>query len=136
MAGPLAPDDAAVLSRYFSAPVLACVRVAAVDRIEDPEVYGLLRALGVRVPMDLSTVAGMAFGDTVVMTGRETDLRRRSVVFHEMVHVVQYRRLGMREFCRAYVRGWMDGGYMGVGLEVEAYEMQARFDRGDDFVVG
>lgn len=136
-ATPVAGIDAEVLARYFSAPVMACVRVATVERIEDPAVYGLMRALGIRVPMELSTVAGMAFGDTVVMAGGEADeARRRSTLFHEMVHVVQYRRLGMREFCRQYVRGWTEGGYFGLALEVEAYAMQKRFDRGEEFEVG
>ena len=99
----------------------------------------MLRALRLARPLDLTGVAGMAFGDTAVITdvcGRED---RLSVLFHELVHVVQYRTLGFRRFALEYVRGWVEAGgsYWDVPIESAAFEMQARFDadREDGFDV-
>ena len=127
--------DRAVLARYFGAALLDSVRVAVVDRIENVALYGLMKSRRF-VPLDLTLVSGMAFDDTVVMTrGAWNGPRRMSTLFHELVHVAQYRRLGVRGFCREYVRGWLKGGYFGCWLEEEAYEMQGRFDGGEEFVV-
>ena len=51
------------------------------------------------------------------------------VLFHELVHVVQFRLLGVREFSRQYVEGFLkSGSYEGIPLEVCAYELEARFE--------
>jgi hypothetical protein len=49
--------------------------------------------------------------------------------FHELVHVEQYRQLGVRRFAELYVRGFLDGGgYEGIPVEINAYELGGRFE--------
>ena len=50
------------------------------------------------------------------------------MMFHELVHVVQYEKLGLEEFATKYVRGFLGGGsYEAIPLEMNAYELEARF---------
>lgn len=40
-------------------------------------------------------------------------------VFHELVHVIQYEKLGLVQFANKYVRGFLNGGsYDGIPLEM------------------
>ena len=58
-----------------------------------------------------------------------------ALVFHELVHVVQYEILGgVDEFSRQYVLGYATGGfeYATIPLEAVAYELQQRFEAGTD----
>jgi hypothetical protein len=51
-------------------------------------------------------------------------------LFHELVHVEQYRQLGIPRFAELYVRGFLSGGgYEGVPLEINAYDLGGRFER-------
>jgi len=50
------------------------------------------------------------------------------LLFHELVHVVQYEKLGVVEFASKYVKGFLSGGsYEAIPLEMNAYELDARF---------
>jgi hypothetical protein len=47
----------------------------------------------------------------------------------ELVHVEQYRQLGIPSFAELYVRGFLNGGgYDGIPLKVNAYELGDRFE--------
>ena len=64
--------------------------------------------------------------DTVVSHGPFTD----ELLFHELVHVEQYRQLGISNFSALYVRGFLvGGGYEGIPLERNAYILGARFEK-------
>ncbi|MGD9333213.1 MAG: hypothetical protein PVJ53_18000 [Desulfobacterales bacterium] len=54
-----------------------------------------------------------------------------SLFFHELVHVVQWDRLGIDGFLLAYGVGLMQFGYRNSPLEKIAYDLQEAFDRGD-----
>jgi hypothetical protein len=46
------------------------------------------------------------------------------LLFHELVHVEQYRQLGIPRFSELYVRGFLNGGsYEAIPLEVNAYTL-------------
>jgi hypothetical protein len=50
------------------------------------------------------------------------------LLFHELVHVVQYEKLGFAEFAAKYVKGFLSGGsYEAIPLEMNAYELDAQF---------
>lgn len=69
-------------------------------------------------------MAAITFVDTVVSHGPFRD----GLLFHELVHVVQYEKLGLAEFAAEYVRGFLSGGsYEAISLEINAYELDARF---------
>jgi hypothetical protein len=97
---------------------------------------------GVRLrwlPRFLAVIAGITFGRTVFLSRRWTREDPLPLLFHELVHVVQYERLGLGRFLWRYVRGWTAGGfrYFAIPLEAHAYELQGRYvkDRGRGFSV-
>src|SRR5205085_5011574 len=50
-------------------------------------------------------------------------------LFHELVHVEQYRQLGIPRFSELYVGGFLNGGsYEAIPLEVNAYTLGGRFE--------
>ena len=50
------------------------------------------------------------------------------LLVQELVHVVQYEKLGLADFAAKYVRGFLSGGsYEAIPLEMNAYELEARF---------
>src|SRR5216684_3727654 len=52
------------------------------------------------------------------------------LLFHELVHVEQYRQLGVRRFAEFYVRGFLaGGGYNGIPLENNAYTLGECYER-------
>ena len=53
-----------------------------------------------------------------------------SLHFHELVHVVQWKTLGIREFLLTYAIGLAQHGYLHSPLEALAYELQKRFEQG------
>jgi hypothetical protein len=73
---------------------------------------------------DFDVMAAVTFVDTIVSHEMFTD----RLLFHEPVHVVQYEKLGLGEFSARYVRGFLSGGsYEAIPLELNAYELEARF---------
>jgi hypothetical protein len=123
------------LRGFFSEALLDAVRVARVERIEPALPRWVLRRLPASA--DISRVAGMAFGDAVVLVREQEGRRAGALLFHELVHCAQYGAMGVRRFLRAYLRGWADAGfdYFAIPLEVQAYSMQERFERGEAFSV-
>ena len=66
-------------------------------------------------------MAAITFGDVVVSHGPLAAL----VLFHELVHVEQYRQIGIERFSELYVRGFLSGGgYDGTPLEANAYDLE------------
>jgi len=124
----LAPIQQEALGPYFEAPLLERVRVAIVDRIEPPMITGLARVLGAGALVDLSTVRAMAFGESIVVAGKPPGM---PLLFHELIHVVQYDLFGIGPMLRRYLADWAvaGGDVMGIAAERCAYELQERFER-------
>lgn len=122
------------LAPSFDRGLLQRVEVARIAKIPNP-LGGLLSRLTPRGALDLSTVRGMAFIDTIVIA--DANARpgedEASLIFHEMVHVVQYQALGTLGFVRAYLAGWLGAGrsYIDNPMEVMAFQLQDRFDAGE-----
>jgi hypothetical protein len=72
-------------------------------------------------------MSGITFDDTIF--ARDSELTD-SLVFHELVHVIQWDRLGVENFLLAYGVGLMQSGYEKSPLERIAYLMEASFERG------
>ena len=72
--------------------------------------------------------AGITFKDTYFLHHRD---QTESLHFHELVHVVQWERLGVDNFLLAYGAGLMQFGYDDSPFEKMAYSLQAEFDRGN-----
>jgi len=127
-AAPIAPDDKVALQPFFPLKLLDEVRVVR-GKISDPPFYAQLRSLGIRNMPAFSDLAGITFVDVVVHTQPLT----RPLLFHELVHVVQYRHLGVAGFAELYVRGFLTGGsYEEIPLEKQTYELEERFMQNDE----
>lgn len=125
----LPPDARASVAPYFTPATLSEARFTTTPRISNPDFLSLLTQPGEPPPIDFSEMHGITFVDTVVLAtwqGSPT----AGLLAHELVHVVQYQLLGLPAFARRYVRGWAENGmrYESIPLEVEAYELQRRFE--------
>ncbi|MDX1660869.1 MAG: hypothetical protein R3326_03675 [Gemmatimonadota bacterium] len=128
-AGPLESERRAALEPFYDAWVLDAARVRVVDRLEPPPLVGTARRLGIPLPLEIDRIAGIAFVDTIVLLDFVAESNRAALVFHEMVHVVQYHLLGLHGFMDRYARGWLESGraYRAIPLEEHAYELTSRF---------
>jgi hypothetical protein len=92
----------------------------------NPKFYSLVRSLGIGGLLEMSSIGAITLVDVIAYPERMS----RSTLFHELVHAVQYRVLGLRRFAKLYVRGFLDGGgYQGIPLELQAYALEERFRR-------
>jgi hypothetical protein len=92
----------------------------------EPVLYPLVRMCGIQGILEMSAIGAITLVD-VVAYPEDMDV---GTLFHELVHVVQYRVLGLKEFARLYVRGFFQGGgYDGIPLERQAYALGERFER-------
>jgi hypothetical protein len=124
---PLNTAQSASMAGFFPLEVIDATRLLVLQgtRIENPPFYAQLRDMGFMNLPDFSTMAAITFGDVVVSHQPFTD----GLLFHELVHVEQYRQLGMPRFAELYVRGFqMGGGYDRIPLEVNAYLLEDRFE--------
>ncbi len=125
--------EKAALKLFFGEPVLDLVRVRHVPIIENPDFYSELGAMGIPEPLDFREMEGITFVDTVLVSEARHPHNRPqlSLVFHELVHVVQYGVLGLSDFIDRYVRGWAkrDKVYRKIPLERHAYALLERFER-------
>src|ERR1700737_108808 len=113
---------------FFPEATLDAARVVVLagDRVSNPPFYGELTKMGFEAASlpDFAHMAAITFVDTVVSHEPFTN----RLLFHELVHVVQYEKLGLTEFAAKYVRGFLSGGcYEAIPLEMNAYELDARF---------
>jgi hypothetical protein len=115
-------------SRYFAAIDLERVRILepGLERVDNPPFYDDLEQLGFVDLPNFTSMGAITFDDVVVFHDPLTP----QLVFHELVHVTQYRLLGIEEFARLYVRGYLHGGYEGTPLEMNAYQLDGRFIMG------
>ncbi len=122
-AAPIEPGHKTALLPFFPANVLDDVRVVR-GRAGEPTFYRQLRGLGITNAPPFSEMAGITFNDVVVHIEPLT----RRLLFHELVHAVQYKHLGLPGFAEHYVRGFLSGGsYEQIPLEKQAYELEARY---------
>lgn len=123
----LTPNELVALRPFYSLALLARVRVATVPRINPPPGASLAARLGFGSRLNLSWVRGMAFHDAIVIAGAPPS---HSLLFHELVHVVQYDVMGVGPMLKRYVRDYFKSGqdYFDIAAEKCAYDLQARFD--------
>jgi hypothetical protein len=120
------PQDLQMSMRaFFPASVLAETRIVRAT-MPEPILYPLIRVFSIQGALAMSSIGAITLMDVVAYP----DELDRSTLFHELVHVVQYRVLGLRRFAQLYVKGFLaGGGYEGIPLERQAYQLGTRFDR-------
>ena len=133
----ISEEDRAVLRQYFGHAVLQTSRFAWVDEIPNPDFYDALEQAGQPRPLDFRLMSAITFVDTIVVSRSQFEgpASWRPLLFHELVHVVQYRVLGLDRFVADYVGGWARNGffYESIPLEAMAYALQGRFDLASRF---
>jgi hypothetical protein len=124
---PLSAQQRAGMADFFSTQLLGSARLVVLqgERVANPGFYPMLKNLGFKSLPDQSTMGAITFSEVVVSHVPFTD----GLLFHELVHVEQYRQLGIPRFSELYVRGFLTGGsYEAIPLEVNAYTLGGRFE--------
>lgn len=123
---PLSDKENSALVPFFGMERLRRVRIHRLRRGElpNPSFYPSLRNMGFTDLPDFSNMAAITFVDTIAFHSEVT----MPVLFHELVHVVQYDVLGVDRFAERYVTGFINGGgYDGIPLEKNAYDLDVHF---------
>lgn len=122
-AQPISADYVQQLQTFFPTDVVSSVTVVR-GRAPEPGFYTLARMMGIRNMPSFSDMAGITFQNVVV----HVEPLSLTLLFHELVHAVQYKHLGIDGFAQRYVGGFLNGGsYEEIPLEKQAYELEARF---------
>ena len=118
--------------RFFGPETLDKIRIKMVPIIENPDFYSTLNKKGIPEPMDLTTAAGITYIDTVLISERYLTNQSQwlPLIFHELVHIVQYEVLGVQKFMEQYVFGWANHGfsYASIPLENDAFDLAAKYE--------
>ena len=128
-AAPLSPEQKNTMRPFFPDSILDSARLLTLTgaRIPNPDFYETLLSFGLDATMlpDFSnSMAAVTFQDVIVSHEPFTD----RLLFHELVHVAQYAKLGLAGFSTKYVEGFLHGGgYDGIPLEINAYRLDAEF---------
>jgi len=123
---PLSAQQRAAVAAFFSPELLGNTRLRVLqgERVANPDFYPMLHSMGFKNLPDQSAMAAITFCDVVVSHEPFSD----GLLFHELVHVEQYRQLGIPRFSELYVRGFLNGGsYDAIPLELNAYTLEGRF---------
>jgi hypothetical protein len=125
---PLSDAQRAAMQQFFPAAVLDSARLCVLrgTRVPNPSMYSMAKMMGIRNLPDFSDMAAITFVDVIVSHEEFTD----ALLFHELVHVTQYRQMGVKEFAARYVNGFIQGGsYEEIPLEKNAYLLEERFSK-------
>src|SRR5262245_57538402 len=89
-ARPLDDREVEALERFFGPMIMNKASIRLVPHIENPPFYPMLAQSGVRV-IDFAQSGGITFVDTILISKERTPPGPipLSLVFHELVHVVQ-----------------------------------------------
>jgi hypothetical protein len=123
----LSAQQRVAMDGFFSSQLLDGTRLLVLqgERVANPDFYPMLRSLGFNNLPDQSAMAAVTFCDVVVSHGPFSN----ALLFHELVHVEQYRQLGIPRFSELYVHGFLNGGsYEAIPLEANAYALGNRFE--------
>lgn len=113
---------------FYSPEFLAEVGFVLVDEIPRPDLPAL-NELGLDEFLVMEASA-ITFADTYYV--RHQAKERMSLHFHELVHVLQWRELGVRGFIERYITELLQYGYRDAPLEKMAYTLDTHFSSGGD----
>ncbi len=138
----LPATDRAQFLPFFEESLLQEVRLVAVPALENPgflEDYREDLSEKAIPLLDFSGMAAITFVDTILVVDSFLREPAGGLIFHELVHAVQYDLLGPDKCVELYILGWVNQGfnYAAIPLEMDAYELQNRYeaDPADQFSV-
>jgi len=120
--------QATTMSPFFPQLAINSTRLRTLvgTHVANPPFYGQLISWGFppALLLNFAQMAAITFVDTVVFQVPYADW----ILFHELVHVVQYQKLGLPTFAAKYITGFLSGGcYENIPLERNARELEERF---------
>jgi len=127
----------ATFSNFFDRNLLKNARMVTVPAIDNPPFLEQLRpvlALASVPVLDFSSMAAITFVDTILLVESAAKDNLDSLMFHELIHVVQYDILGLDKFVELFITGWVNQGfnYAAIPLEMDAYELQYQYESAPD----
>ena len=125
---PLTDAQRTAMQPFFSAGVLDSARFCVLrgTRVSNPPMYAMAKMMGIRNLPDFAAMTAITFVDVIVSHQEFTD----TLLFHELVHVVQYAQMDLKEFAARFVDGFIQGGsYEEVPLEKMAHALESRFSQ-------
>jgi hypothetical protein len=125
---PLTEAQRNAMQPYFPAEILQNARLCVLHgtHVPNPSMYSMAKLMGIRNLPDFSDMTAITFVEVVVSQKEFTD----AMLFHELVHVVQYAQMGVSEFASRFVSGFIQGGsYEEIPLEKSAYLLEGRFSK-------
>jgi hypothetical protein len=123
-------SDKEALAHHFKRHVLDRVWIVTREMIRPPDFAPQLRAAGIDVP-DLNLAEATTIDDVIVVNCPLP----RSTLMHELVHVLQWRILGVYMFSARYLRELSTYGYESMPLEQMAVNLSRRYESGERFEV-
>lgn len=127
-AKPLTAGQRAAMEGFFRPELLTETRLHVLERerVANPDFYPMLKQAGFDNLPDMSAMDAITYSNCVVAHVPFSD----ALLFHELVHVEQYRQLGVPRFSNLYLLGFLSGGgYSGIPLERNAYTLGDRFEK-------
>ncbi|MEK6816836.1 MAG: hypothetical protein AABY09_04435, partial [Nanoarchaeota archaeon] len=115
------------LPQYFSSALLNGATVVVVPTVPVPP----LSALGLTEFADFEhgNYGGITYNTMYFV--RTDHLHLETTHYHELIHVLQWQRLGVDRFLQVYALGLLQYGYLNSPLEVMARRHQRRFESGE-----
>ena len=130
-ARPLSSYEMQKMARFFPIATFFNVKIIEVPIIENPPFYSKLQNVEIPHTIDYSKMQGITFVDTILISQARYPKAHEwlPLIFHELVHVVQYQLLGIDVFVEQYIKGFIEQGfrYENIFLESHAYELQNRY---------
>jgi hypothetical protein len=126
---PMTEAQRNAMQPFFTPEVLESARLCVLHgaRVPNPSMYSMAKMMGIRNLPDFAEMTAITFVDVVVSHEEFTD----DLLFHELVHVVQYAQMGVKEVAVRYVNGIIQGwSYGEIPLEKSAYLLEGRFSQG------
>ena len=125
---PLTEAQRNAMQPFFPAEILDRARLCALEgeRVPNPSMYTMAKIMGIRNLPDFSGMVAITFVDVVVSHEEFSN----ELLFHELVHVVQYAQMGTKEFSTRYVNGFIQSGsHEENPLEKSAYALGNRYSQ-------
>jgi hypothetical protein len=127
-ATPLSAKCKAIMQPFFSPALLSRIRIVELEGacVPNPPFYAQARELGIVNLPSFPQMASLTFLDVVVFNQRPTD----GVLFHGLVHAVQFQVLGLQRYSDLLVRGFLrTNAHFAVPLEAHAFALESKFAR-------
>lgn len=112
------------LPQYYSKEIFELAKIVITNK--PPQIP--LSSMGLTQFRDFENldIAGVTYLNTFFV--RSDYAHIEAIHFHELVHIVQWKHLGIDKFLLMYGFGLMKYGYKNSPLEVLAYKLQADFE--------